>query len=252
MIARPRVVASLRDRTKADLVLIATKSYDTDSAVAAVRPLWRSATFVTLQNGLDNPAVIARRARKVVAGVTGHGVTVMRPGEIRHAGIGETVVGPYAGTDEDDAVLVRDLLAEAGIPTEVSENIGRDLWLKVVVNSAINPLTAITGLKNGAVARLPWLSDAAASVARESAGVARPEGHDISDTEAVVRTMKVARRTRENRSSMLQDVAAHRRTEINAINGAVARVAGRHGLCAPLNAALTALVLGIELAWRLE
>jgi len=249
-IARPHVVTSLRNPLRADLVLIATKSYDTDAAVDSVRPLARRALFLTLQNGLDNPATIARRAKRVVAGTTGIGVTFLRPGDVRHAGIGDTVVGSYVGATRDDAVLVRDLLVEAGIPTEVSPNIHRDLWLKVIVNCAINPLTAITRLKNGAITRIPWLAEAAAAVCREAAAVARAVGLEVDDDEAIRRTVTVARRTRENRSSMLQDVEARRRTEIDAINGAVVREAAQHNITAPLNAALYALVRGIEESWR--
>jgi len=252
VIARPSVVTSLRHAPRADLVLIATKSYDTESAVESVRGLARRALFLTLQNGLDNAAVIARRARRVVAGTTGIGVTFLRPGDVRHAGIGDTAVGPYAGATPGDAVLVRDLFVEAGIPTDVSPNIHRDLWLKVIVNCAINPLTAITGLKNGSITRVSLLSEAAASVCRETAAVARAAAIEVDDVEATRRTMTVARRTRENRSSMLQDVEAQRRTEIDAINGAVVREAKRHSVPAPLNAALHALVRGIEESWRRE
>ena len=252
IVVRPRVATSLRERPKANLVVIATKSYDTEAALHSVRTLWRTALFVTLQNGLDNPATIARRTKRVVAGTTGIGVTFLRLGEVRHAGIGDTVVGPYAGADNDDAVLVRNLFTEAGIPTELSEDIHRDLWLKVIANSAINPLTAITGLKNGAIGRLPWLGEAVASVCRESAGVARAAGIEIDDHDAVRRTMKIALRTRDNRSSMLQDFEARRRTEVDAINGAIVRAAAHHGASAPLNAALRALVLGIEHSWRVE
>ncbi len=250
IVARPHVVTSVRDTPKADLVLIATKSYDTEPAVESVRPLGRRSLFVTLQNGLDNPEVIARRARRVIAGTTGIGVTFLRPGEVRHAGIGDTVLGSFVGTTADDAVLVRDLFVEAGIPTEASPNIHRDLWLKVIVNCAINPLTAITRLKNGSIARTPWLAEAAASVCREAAAVARATGIDIDDAEAVNHMVTIARRTRENRSSMLQDVEARRRTEIDAINGAVVRAAAGHGIAAPLNAALYALVRGVEESWR--
>ena len=250
IIAHPRVTTTLRDAPRADLVLIATKSYDTEAAVDSVRRLGRRALFVTLQNGLDNPATIARRARRVVAGTTGIGVTFLRPGDVRHAGVGDTVVGAYAGATTDDAVLIRDLLIEAGVPTEVSRDIHRDLWAKVIVNCAINPLTAITHLKNGSIARIPWLAEAAASVCRECAAVARAAGIGIADDEAIRRTITVARRTRENRSSMLQDVESRRRTEIDAINGAVVREAARRTVPAPINAALHALVRGIEESWR--
>lgn len=250
--AHPRIVTSIGTRANADLVIIATKSYDTERAMISVRPLWRTSVFATLQNGLDNPSTIARRARRVVAGATGIGVTYIRPGEVRLAGTGDTVVGPFASATPDDAILVRDLFIDAGIPTKISANIRRDLWLKVIVNSAINPLTALTRLKNGAIAGVSWLADAAAAICRESATISRGDGIAIADAEAIESTMTVARRTRENRSSMLQDVEAQRRTEVEAINGAIVRTAERIGIAAPLNSALRALVLGVERSWTTE
>src|SRR5439155_798007 len=91
IIAKPRAATRVPQNAKPEFVVVTTKSYDTANAMIALRPLGERAIFVTLQNGLGNADTIARTARRVIAGTTAHGVTFVGPGEIRHAGIGETV-----------------------------------------------------------------------------------------------------------------------------------------------------------------
>ncbi len=252
LIAHPEVATSAAAVKRPDIILVSTKAYDTASAARALRKFARAATWMTLQNGLDNPDVLARVAAHVVAGVTSHGVTFLRPGEIRHAGVGDTAIGAYAGVDEATVVLLRDLLEEAGVRTRISQDIRRELWLKVIVNAGINPLAALTRLRNGHLAKSPALAAAMAGICAEAAGVARAEGYDITGPEAADAATKVARRTRENRASMLQDVERGRPTEIESITGAVLRAAARHGVEAPRNAMAYALVQGLERSSRAD
>jgi 2-dehydropantoate 2-reductase len=106
------------------------------------------------------------------------------------------------------------------------------------VNSAINPITALVGCGNGAVATDPALRRVAKAICDEGAAVARAEGHAITGAEAFKRAMRVAEQTATNRSSMLRDLEGGRRTEVDFLNGAIVDLAARHGLCAPVNAAL--------------
>ena len=252
LVARPDVATSAAGVKRADLVLVTTKAYDTEPAAKSLRRFGKTSTWLTLQNGIDNPDILARVAKRVVAGATSHGVTFLRPGEIRHAGIGETAIGPYAGLHEDDIVWIRDVLDEAGVRTRISTDIRRDLWLKAIVNAGINPLAALTRLRNGYLATLPMLTAAMTGLTAEAAAVARAEGFDIPDREAAELAVKVARRTRENRASMLQDVERGRQTEIEAITGAILRGAERRGLRAPLNAVVYGLVRGLERSYQVE
>ena len=187
-----------------------------------------------------------------VAGVTSHGVTFMRAGEIRHAGIGETAIGGFAGVGVNDVVRIQDIFDEAGIRTRISADIRRDLWLKAVVNAGINPIAALTRLRNGYLATMPILSAAMTALTAEAAAVARTEGFDISDREAGDLAVKVARRTRDNRASMLQDVERARPTEIDAITGAVLRAAEKHRIPVPLNALMYSLIRGLERSYQVE
>src|SRR5437867_5362385 len=196
LVAHPDVTTTPAGVKRADLVVIATKAYDTEAAAKSLRRFARNATWITLQNGLDNPDVLARTAKRVVAGVTSHGVTFLRPGEVRHAGIGETAIGPYAGASGGDAVRIQDTFDEAGVRTRISADIRRDLWLKAVVNAGINPLAALTRLRNDYLASMPMLSAALTAITSEAAAVARTEGHDISDREAAATALKVVSRPR--------------------------------------------------------
>ena len=248
LIARPRTALRVPRDARPELILVTTKAYDTAAAMRQLKPFADRATFLTLQNGLDNPDVIARTARRVLAGTTAHGVTFAGPGNIRHAGVGDTVLGAWAGTGEDDAVRVRDILVDAGIPARVSADVRGELWAKVVVNASINPLAALASVSNGRLVRDRRLLAVLEQVAREAVGVARAEGAQVDAEETVHRAVLVARRTASNRASMLQDFDRHRRTEVDAITGAIVHAGGKHGIETPLNCALLALVKAREAA----
>ncbi len=248
LIARPRTAVRVPRNARPELIFVTTKAYDTAAAMTHLVTFKDAATFVTLQNGLDNPDMIARTASRVLAGATAHGVTLVGPGNVRHAGVGDTVLGPWAGTDEKDAVNVRDILVDAGIPARVSTDIRTELWAKVVVNASINPLAALAGVPNGRLVRDRRLLAVLEHVAREAVAVARSEGARIEADEVVHRTVLVARRTATNRASMLQDLDRHRRTEIDAITGAIVAGGIKRGVETPLNRALLALVKAKEAA----
>jgi 2-dehydropantoate 2-reductase len=252
LIAHPRAVTTLPVRIRPDLVLVSTKAYATEEAVRILRPLAAYSLFVTLQNGLENADIIARSARRVVAGTTAHGVTFVDAGEVRHAGIGDTTIGIWKGATRADLIRIRDVFEEGGIRTRLSPDIRADLWAKVAINAGINPIAALAGVTNGRIARDRRLAALLESLVREAAGIANEEGVAL-DAEAVVHSaILVARRTSSNRASMLQDLDRGRPTEIDAIAGAVVRAADRHGMDAPLNRAMLALVAAREHARRTD
>ncbi len=245
-LVRPRVATRVPAGVHPEIVIVATKAYDTSEAMTSLRRFARTSVFLTLQNGLDNPDIIAHAADRVVAGTIAHGVTYVGPGEIRHAGIGDTIVGAWKGVGRDTVVRVRDVLDEAGIRTRISDDIRSDVWSKVVVNAAINPIAALADVPNGRLAQDRNLAGLLDDVARESLGVALAEGARLDVAEVLRRMHLIVRRTASNRASMLQDLDRHRRTEIDAITGAILRAADRHGIDAPLNRALYALVRARE------
>src|SRR6266571_4177979 len=183
-------------------------------------------------------------------GTTTHGVTFVGPGEIRHAGIGETMLGAWSGVDESNLVRLRDLLADVGIVASVTSDIRTELWSKLVVNASINPIAALAELPNGRIVRDKHLLAVVEMVCREAIDVAKAEGARVDQEELRHRTLLVAKRTASNRASMLQDLDRHHRTEIDAITGSIVRAAEDHRIPVPMNAALYALVRARESAFR--
>src|SRR5205823_7133937 len=109
--------------------------YDTANAMGPLERFADRSVFVTLQNGLGNAETIAKTARRVIAGTTAIGVTFVGPGEVRHAGVGDTVFGAWANVGEPEIVRLRDVFAEAGINAELTSDIRCELWSKLVVNA---------------------------------------------------------------------------------------------------------------------
>jgi 2-dehydropantoate 2-reductase len=137
------------------------------------------------------------------------------------------------------------MFCKAGIETEASPNIHDQVWGKLVVNAGINALTALTGFKNGQLLDYPETARLMERLVFEAAQVARRKGVHIEE-DPIEKVRKAAEATRENRSSMGQDFDHRRRTEIDAINGAVVREAQALGIPVPFNQAVTDLVKAIE------
>jgi 2-dehydropantoate 2-reductase len=239
-----RATMNLSAVGKADLILVLVKSTQTAAAAETAAALCGPDSVVlTLQNGLGNTDILERQmgSTPVLAGVTSHGVTMLGPGHIRHAGVGPTVIGSWSADGHVHAVDVADFLTESGIGTSADENIRAVLWDKLFVTVGINAITALTGIRSGRLLELELTRDLVVSAVEEAAAVARAAGIDVRD-DPVDHVFGVIRATAENRSSMGQDVDHKRPTEIDAINGAVVREAEKLGLDVPVNRTLTALI----------
>ena len=233
---------------KADLILFFVKTYHTEKAVSDVLVLQKENTvFLTLQNGLGNEEAICKQVdrRKVILGVTGQGATLLGPGHIRHAGWGKTYVGELDEKITDRVTQIAQVFRKAGIETEVSSHIHDLVWEKLLVNVGINALAALTGLKNGQLLDYPETVRLMEALVSEAVEVTRRKEIQI-DENPMNRVKVVIEATRENRCSMGQDLDYKRRTEIDAINGAVVREAERLGISVPYNQMITDLIKVIE------
>jgi len=233
---------------KADLILFFVKTYQTEKAVSDVLVLQKENTvFLTLQNGLGNEETICKKVnrKKVILGVTGQGATFLGPGHIRHAGWGKTYVGELDEKITDRVTQIAQVFRKAGIETEVSSHIHDLVWEKLLVNVGINALAALTGLKNGQLLDYPETVRLMEALVSEAVEVTRRKEIQI-DENPMNRVKVVIEATRENRCSMGQDLDYKRRTEIDAINGAVVREAERFGISVPYNQMITDLIKVIE------
>lgn len=241
-VAPCRLTLDPRDLAACELALVLVKSMHTAEAARAAAGLPPGRPVLTLQNGLGNMETLgeALADNPVLAGVTTCAATSLGPGRSRLVSAGETVLGPQKPEDKEHAVMLAALLTHAGFPASATDDPRPDLWGKLLVNIAINPLTALTGLRNGEFAASAHLRSVASAAAAEGAAVASALGIAVPD--APDRFLAVCAATAANYSSMAQDMAAGRPTEIEAMNGAVGRLGRRAGVPTPVNDTLAALV----------
>jgi 2-dehydropantoate 2-reductase len=229
---------------KPDLIIVFVKSTQTSLAAETARGLAGPNSLVlTLQNGMGNADIIAETIdpKCVVSGTTAHGATLLGPGSVRHAGVGPTVIGMWAGGDPAQAHAIAKAFNKASIQTEVVEDVRSVVWDKLLVNVGINAITALTGIKNGQILDLEVTKKLSQAAVEEAMAVAQAQGVRVRD-DAVEHVLTVAKATGPNRSSMGQDIDNHRQTEIGAINGVVVREGQKWGLETPVNQTLTALI----------
>ena len=239
---------------RAELVLIFVKSIQTDAAAESARMLSGSDGIVmTLQNGMGNADILAERvdAERVLAGTTSHGATMLGPGRIRHAGVGQTTIGAWAATELgcERARRVSDFLTRSGIASDSVADVRRVLWNKLLINIGINAITALTAIKNGQLLDLEITRKISRMAVEEAIQIARKMNIAVHE-DAVEHVYAVAQATAANRSSMGQDVDNRRQTEIEMINGYIVREADRLGVPVPVNETLTALVQTLEYHYR--
>ncbi len=229
---------------KTDLAIIFVKSTQTvDAARIASELVGNSGFVLTLQNGMGNADIIDEviDPGRIIAGTTSYGATMLGPGSIRHAGTGPTVIGMWTGIQKTGIAKITDVFNKAGIVTETVDDVRSVIWGKLLVNVGINAITALTGIKNGRILDLAATKALSCAAVEEALEVARAQGVKVSDN-TVEHVFQVAEATRNNRSSMGQDVDNKRQTEISAINGAIVKEAQKLGVTVPVNQTLTALV----------
>lgn len=256
-----------------DIILVLVKSYDTPAVTRTLAPLAGSDTIiVTLQNGIGAGEILAaafpsqQRDGLIVQGVTYQGGTVLAPGHVYHHSTAATVFGPLllaaraAGASSTNtsrshmagAEKITAVWSDAGWRASVTEDIEAEVWKKVVVNG-VNAIAATTRLPSRAMTESPAVRQLVEDVVLEGMAVAHALGYThLDERQAVADILRVLEETPEGRTSMLQDIDAGRRTEIDVLNGAVIAAAERVGIEVPLNRALYARVIEWEVAQGLR
>ena len=238
----------------ADLVLFCVKSTDTDAVARAIAPLLgANALVLSLQNGVDNTATMARHIRQPVVPVVVYVATAMPgPGVVQHFGRGDLVIGPADAVAAKDAALqgrlqaVADLFATAQVPVTISPDVMAELWHKLLVNCAYNAISGLAQQPYGRLAALPVIRELQHAVVREVVAVARAEGQDLPLDAALAAMERIAAAMPAQLSSTAQDMARGKPTEIDHLNGYVARRGAELGVATPVNQTLFALVKLVE------
>ncbi len=225
------------------------KSYDTDGAARAAGPLVGSGTTVlSMQNGLGNIEALAGALgpEHVIGGVTAQGATLIAPGQVRHAGNGPTTIGEADGELTERVREVAATLSGAGLHTEVTTDLASVLWGKLAVNAGVNAVATLAQVRNGGILESRALRGLLREAVAEAAAVAAARGIEMPEPDMPGYAEGVCQRTADNVNSMLQDVFRQRRTEVDAINGAVVREGQAVNVPTPTNSMLTALIRGLE------
>jgi 2-dehydropantoate 2-reductase len=237
-----------------DVVFFFTKAHHTAAAADLARPLVTPATtVVSQQNGWGNSDTLAGvyPADQIAMGVTYHSATVRAPGRVAHTGINKTFIGPYVdGAPLDRAQTIGAVLSEAGIETTATADVKTEVWKKLILNAGTLPIAGLTRLTIASMGEPGPVLDLIDALAAEATAVANGLGRDISLEERLEAIHQLLPRGGAGKASMLQDVEAQRKTEIEVVNGAVVREGERLGIDVRLNKAMVALVGGLERSWR--
>ena len=230
--------------------LVLVKSWQTARAANQIKSFLPShGVALTLQNGLGNFETLAAELGpdRVALGITMQGATLIGPGHVREGGRGLTHVADHPRLNP-----LIDLLRVADFDVHVASDVTSLVWGKLVINAAINPLTAILRVPNGELLNRPDALALMDAAAREVASVAHAKGVTLPFPDPAARAREVAQATAGNRSSMFQDILRGAMTEVDAINGAVVREGAVAGVPVPVNETLYRLVRAVLITDKAE
>lgn len=232
----------------ADIVLFCVKTTDTAATARALAPLIApEAIIVSLQNGADNvESIRAASGIEALPAVVYVAAAMPEPGRIKHFGRGDLVLGPAAESTQRVAAVFE----KAGVPCRISANIVGELWTKLVLNCALNALSALGRATYGQIVANAEARKLVENTVLEVLAVARAAGIQPPGLEdhraALAGAFEIAEQMSGMRSSTAQDMARGKKTEIDSLNGFIAKRGEELGVPTPVNQALAALVKLVE------
>ncbi len=252
--------SEISESYKFDFLFLTTKAYDTERTMIQFKSLIESSNwFIILQNGIGNEALVKEycNKNKILRIITSHGALLEDYGHVFHTGIGFTKIGfAYLKPDnsnigdydraEESLLFLKNLMSIGGLPTEFVEDIIKCSWEKVFVNVGINAIGALTGLKNGQLLEKNSLRKLMGKAVKEALEIAHEKQVNLSNRDYVELMYSVAKKTYDNKNSMLQDVLKGKPTEIDFINGRIVEFGKKLGIEVVTNELLTALIKGLE------
>lgn len=252
VVGRLRATASAAELPACDFGIVATKAMHTAAAIAATAHAFGAGSVATVQNGLGNEEAIAEHVDRVIRGTTFPAGKVLEPGHVQWDVKGDTTFGPFEPKPAAQAEIERlaDACTRAGMPTVAVQDARGPQWRKVIFNAATNPVGALTGLTHGRVCEDPALRRLVSGLVDEGKAVAAAQGIELdADPEDLIDHAARPDVAYDHKASMLQDVEARRPTEIDYLNGGIVRFGEQHGVAAPLQRTIWALVKGLERSW---
>ena len=248
---RVNATANAGEIPPCDFGIFATKSQHTRAAAQQTAHLFReSGAICSVQNGLGNEEIIAQHNHLVIRGATTLAAHLIAPGHAGFEFYSPLWIGPFepSGIPYERVVQLAEIMNRAGLKVVPLEDARGAQWTKLIFNSAVNVVGALTQLHHGAATRFAPTAALYEAVLEEGEAVAKALGIPLhGDPREMIE--EGASKPGKRKVSMLQDVLAQRTTEIDFVNGAIADRGEELGVPVPLNRALWQLMKGIEYSW---
>jgi 2-dehydropantoate 2-reductase len=246
--AEVKATTSIGGAAPADLVIVFVDGDSTAGVARELSAILETEGYaITLQNGIGNVEALVDKLghERVMGGCTYVSASMIAPGYAHNTNIGQTVIGELGGGISPRAAGLAALFSSCGLPCSADGNVTGHIWSKFALNCALNPLSALTGLRPGEVVRHQPTAKLLDTVITEILTVISAKGIALPEADMRAHILEHAF-LRYNRPSMLQHVEAGRRTEIKSLNGALVREADRSGVDVPANRVIAALVEAID------
>ena len=250
--------AELSVIAQADLILLCVKSPDTTKTIEAIRPyLQKHTTILSLQNGVDNCERIRAVVTNPVFPAVVYVATIMTgPGRLKHLGRGELAIGQWEPSNQNDSAVVDELallaglLSAGGVPCKVSSDIRKDQWSKFLVNCSYNAISAIGQLTYGTMVQTEAVRVLINELGAEVVSIAQHQGIALTLQEAQEVNDMIPKTMPGQLSSTAQDLARHKPSEIEFLNGLIVRKGQEYGIATPANQSVYALVKMLEQVYK--
>ena len=252
VLARLQATTNAAELSPCDFGIVATKAMHTEGAIAATAHAFADGAVATVQNGVGNEEVVAGHVARVIRGTTFPAGKILEPGVVQWDVKGDTTLGPFEPRPAraDEIEQLADACTRGGMPPAAVADARPAQWRKVVFNAATNPVGALTGLTHGRVCERADLRAIVSALVDEGKAVAAAQGIELdADPEELIDYAARREVAYDHKASMLQDVQARRQTEVDYLNGGIARAGRDHGVPTPAHEAIWALVKGLEASW---
>jgi 2-dehydropantoate 2-reductase len=252
VVGRPQATTDPGELPSCDFGIVATKAMHAEAAVAATAHAFAEGCLASVMNGVGNEETLARHVARVIRGTTFPAGKLLEPGHVQWDVKGDTTLAPFepSPAPSDAVERLADACTRAGMPSHAVADGRPAQWRKVIFNASTNPVGALTGLTHGRVCERPDLRALVTGLVDEGKAVASAQGIVLdADPEALIDHAAKPEVAYDHKASMLQDVEARRATEIDYLNGGIARFGREHGVPTPLNDTITSLIKGVEASW---
>jgi 2-dehydropantoate 2-reductase len=251
---RPHATSDAAAIPPCDYGIVATKAMHAGPAIAATAHVFRDGGSVaSVMNGVGNEETLAEHAERVIRGTTFPAGKLLEPGVVQWDVKGDTTFGPFEPSPLPLSAIepLADACTRAGMPATAVADARPPQWRKVIFNASTNPIGALTGLTHGRLCERPDLRALVSGLVAEGKAVAAAQGIVLdADPEELIDHAARPDVAYGHKASMLQDVEARRPTEVDYLNGGIARFGRELGVPTPLHDAVSALIKGVEASWQ--